>query len=59
MLFYHLEIFVFGKPKEKKEHNMAIFSVSDYDRDNNVYATLKLEIDGRDRKVKVVWLQPN
>jgi hypothetical protein len=51
--------FVFGKPKEKKEHNMAIFSVSDYDRDNNVYATLKLEIDGRDRKVKVVWLQPN
>ncbi len=49
--------FVFGKPSGKKDHNLAIFTVSDYDRDRNIYATLKLEIDGRDRKVKLVWMQ--
>lgn len=50
--------FVFGKPAEKRDHNLAVFTISDYDRENNVYATLKLEVDGRDRKVKVVWMQP-
>ncbi|MBC8033706.1 MAG: hypothetical protein H7Y03_06135 [Chitinophagaceae bacterium] len=50
--------FVFGKPDEKREHNLAIFSISDYDRDNNIYATLKLEKEGRQKGVKVVWMQP-
>lgn len=50
--------FVFDKPSDKKDHNLGLFSISDYDRENNVYATLKLEVDGRDRKVKVVWMQP-
>lgn len=49
--------YVFGAPKDK-EHTMAVFSVSDYDPTTNVYVTLRLEVDGRDKKVRVVWLQP-
>lgn len=49
--------YVFGAPKDK-DHTMAVFSVSDYDPNSNVYVTLRLEVDGRDKKVRVVWLQP-
>lgn len=49
--------FVFGKADGKKDHNLAVFTISDFDRETNVYATLKLEVDGRDRSVKVVWMQ--
>jgi hypothetical protein len=49
--------FIFGKPDGKRDHNLAIFSISDYDREANIYATLKLEVDGRERKVKVIWLK--
>lgn len=49
--------FVFGTPLEKKTHNLALFTISDFNRETNVYATLKLEVDGRDRKVKVVWMK--
>ena len=42
----------------KKEHNLALFAISDYNLESNVYVTLKLEVDGRDQKVRVVWLQP-
>jgi hypothetical protein len=49
--------FVFGKADGKKDHNLAVFTISDFDRESNVYATLKLEVDGRDRSVKVVWMQ--
>ncbi|MFT3827172.1 MAG: hypothetical protein QM731_24815 [Chitinophagaceae bacterium] len=50
--------FVFGQPEGKREHNLALFAISDYDREKNVYVTLKLEKDGREKGVKVVWLQP-
>jgi len=50
--------FVFGKPASKRENNLALFSISDYDKKNNVYVTLKLEKEGRDKGVKLVWLQP-
>ncbi|MES1216758.1 MAG: hypothetical protein ABUT20_14680 [Bacteroidota bacterium] len=50
--------FVFGKPASKRENNLALFSISDYDKKNNVYVTLKLEKEGRDKGVKIVWLQP-
>lgn len=49
---------VFGKPDGKHEHKLAMFGVSDYDRDRNVYAMLQLDREGRSKEVEVVWLQP-
>ncbi len=49
---------VFGTPERKKDHNLALFAISDYDRSNNLYVTLKLEKEGRDKGVRLVWLQP-
>ena len=51
--------FIFGKPDGKKDHNLGLFTISDYDRERNMYATLVLERDGRDKSVRVVWLTPN
>lgn len=49
--------FLFGEPDGKREHNLALLAVSDYDKERNIFATLKLEIDGRDKKVRLVWLK--
>jgi hypothetical protein len=49
--------FVFGKPVGRKENNLALFAISDYDKKNKIYVTLKLEKEGRDKGVKLVWLQ--
>ena len=53
-----LRSFVFGKPESKKENNLALFAISDYNPDTNMYVTLKLEKEGREKGVRVVWLQP-
>ena len=37
----------------KRERNLAIFNISDYDRESNTYTTLKLE---KGNGVKVVWM---
>jgi hypothetical protein len=50
--------FVFGRPDGKKEHELALFAISDYDRERNIYSTLELETNGRSKEVKVVWLRP-
>jgi hypothetical protein len=50
--------YVFGEPAGKREHELAMFTVADYDEQRNVYVTLKLEKDGRDKLVKIVWMQP-
>lgn len=50
--------FVFGKEERKRDHNLGLFAISDYDRENNVYVTLKLEKEGRDKGVKLVWMTP-
>jgi hypothetical protein len=49
--------YAFGEPA-KKEHNLALFSISDYDKDNNSYVTLKLAKEGKQKGVQLVWLQP-
>lgn len=41
----------------KKGHEMALFSVSEYDNKTNTYVTLKYDTGGR-KNVKIVWLQP-
>lgn len=50
--------YVFGNPEGKKDHNLGLFSISDYDRNNNVYVTLELSNQNGKKGVKVVWLQP-
>jgi hypothetical protein len=50
--------YVFGKPDRGRDHNLAIFTLSDYDRDRNIYCTLKLEKEGRSKQVKLIWLEP-
>jgi hypothetical protein len=50
--------YVFGEPG-RKEHNLAVFAVSDYDRASNVYVTLKLAKEGKHKGVQLVWLQPS
>jgi len=50
--------FLFGAPASKKENNLALFTISDYDREKNIYVTLKLEKEGKSKGVKFVWLQP-
>ena len=50
--------YVFGKEDSKRDHNLAIFTMSDYDRGRNIYSTLKLEKEGRSKQVKVVWMEP-
>lgn len=50
--------FVFGKPEKKSEHQLCLFAISDYNRETNQYVTMKLEKDGRDKAVKIVWMQP-
>ncbi len=50
--------FIFGKPQNKREHDLGLFAISDYDRERNIYATLKLEKEGRSKNVQLVWLQP-
>lgn len=49
---------LFGDPGGRKNRQMAIFEVADYDRKSNIYVTLKLEKEGRDKGVKLVWMQP-
>jgi hypothetical protein len=48
--------YVFGEPG-KHEHNLALFSISDYNSETNMYVTLKLA-KGKEKGVSVVWLQP-
>ncbi|MRG44153.1 hypothetical protein GFS24_03460 [Chitinophaga sp. SYP-B3965] len=50
--------FLFGKPDRGRDHNLVLFAVSDYDREKNVYVTLKLNIDGRQKGVQLVWMEP-
>jgi hypothetical protein len=49
--------FLFGKPG-KNDHNLALFSISDYDKEKNMYATLRLNAEGRKKGVQLVWMEP-
>lgn len=48
--------FVFGAP-DKGTHNLALFSVSDYNAETNLYVTLRM-VKGRDEGIRLVWLSP-
>jgi hypothetical protein len=49
---------VFEKDENNREHNLGLFSVSDYDPENNLYVTLKLEKEGRSKQVRLMWMLP-
>jgi hypothetical protein len=50
--------YLFGAPDDKKTHNMGLFAISDYNSEANIYTTLKLEKIGKEKGVRVIWLQP-
>lgn len=51
--------YFFGKADTKRENDLAVFTLSDYNPEQNVFVTLKLEKENRDsHDAKVVWLQP-
>ncbi|WP_343307912.1 hypothetical protein AAHN97_12240 [Chitinophaga niabensis] len=50
--------FLFGKPDRGRDHNLVLFAISDYDREKNVYVTLKLSIQGERKGVRLVWMEP-
>lgn len=50
--------YVFGNPASKRDHDLGLFSISDYDRKNDLYITLELSKESGKKGVKVVWLQP-
>ena len=48
---------LFGKPADNNS-NLAIFTVSDYNKENNLFVTLKLERVGKRKSARLVWLMP-
>lgn len=50
--------FVFEKEENARDHNLGLFAVSDYDAERNLYATLKLEKEGRSKQVRLIWMEP-
>lgn len=49
--------YLFGNPDAKHEHNLGVFTISDYNADKNIYTTLQLSNISGKKGVKVVWLQ--
>ncbi len=49
---------VFEKEEHARDHNLGLFAVSDYDAERNMYATLKLEKEGRSKQVRLIWMEP-
>jgi len=47
--------YFFGKPESSKEHNIASFGVSSYNKAANVFVTLRAMPSGRDKLAKLVW----
>lgn len=48
---------LFEQP-EKNSHHPVMFSVSGYDSNKNIFATVKFQKEGRSSTSRLVWLQP-
>lgn len=48
---------VFGLSREKDRHYLGWFPLSAYDKANNQFVTLRLELNKRQKKVQIVWLE--
>jgi hypothetical protein len=51
-------VFLFGKPEDNKEHNLAVSGISAYDRGKNIFVTLQTMPSGRDKTTRLVWFTP-
>lgn len=49
---------LFSETGGKRFHQLAVMGVNDFDRKRNVFVTLKLEKEGRDSGLRLVWFQP-
>ena len=50
--------YFFGHPENKKIHNMSMFTISSYNHELNLLATLKMEDIANKKNVRIVWLNP-
>jgi len=50
---------VFGKGENEQDHNLALFVGSDYDPVRDLFIALKLEVNGNDKRMKLVWMSPS
>jgi hypothetical protein len=50
--------YLFGESDDKKERNLAPFGISAYDKENDVFIVLRLNKDGKDKSVNLLWLKP-
>lgn len=48
----------FGKLKKGETHALSVFNIADYNSERNVFVTLKLEVTGKQKGAKLVWLAP-
>ncbi|WP_120514157.1 hypothetical protein [Chitinophaga barathri] len=48
--------FVYGDAARRKDHHLGLFAVGDYDRETNLYVTVKLDPDAK--IIKLVWMEP-
>lgn len=48
----------FGKLQKDETNALAVFNLSDYNKTTNTYVTLKLQVNGKERKSRLVWLTP-
>ncbi len=49
--------YLFGEPDGKRSATFSYIESSDYDKENNTYATLIVEKDGRDKSARVAWVK--
>jgi hypothetical protein len=50
--------YLFGESEDKKERNLAPFGISEYDKANDVFIVMRLNKEGRNKMVNLVWLKP-
>jgi hypothetical protein len=48
----------FGKRKKDETNALSVFNIADYNSEQHMFVTLKLEINGKKRGAKIVWLTP-
>lgn len=50
--------YLFGEADDKKERNLSPFGVSAYDKENDIFIALRLNKDGRNKSVNLIWMKP-
>ena len=50
------KFYLFGEPEGKKESTFCYIESSDYNKDNNTYATMIVERDGRSKSARLAWI---